>query len=51
VSADNAAEYLKAGATALGVGGKLVDKTAVARGDWQAITAEAERLVAAVQPA
>jgi 2-dehydro-3-deoxyphosphogluconate aldolase/(4S)-4-hydroxy-2-oxoglutarate aldolase len=51
VSADNAAAYLKAGATALGVGGKLVDKTAVARGDWQAITAEAERLVAAVQPA
>jgi 2-dehydro-3-deoxyphosphogluconate aldolase/(4S)-4-hydroxy-2-oxoglutarate aldolase len=51
VSADNAAQYLKAGAMALGVGGKLVDKTAVAQGDWQAITAEAERLVAAVQPA
>ena len=49
VSADNAAQYLKAGATALGVGGKLVDKAAVARGDWAAITAEAERLVAAVK--
>jgi len=49
VSADNAADYLKAGATALGVGGKLVDKAAVARGDWEAITAEAERLMNAVQ--
>jgi len=49
VSADNAANYLKAGATALGVGGKLVDKAAVARGDWEAITAEAERLMNAVE--
>ena len=49
VSADNAASYLKAGATALGVGGKLVDKAAVARGDWGAITAEAERLMNAVR--
>jgi 2-dehydro-3-deoxyphosphogluconate aldolase/(4S)-4-hydroxy-2-oxoglutarate aldolase len=48
VSADNAADYLKAGAAAVGVGGKLVDKAAVARGDWQAITAEAQRLMAAV---
>jgi 2-dehydro-3-deoxyphosphogluconate aldolase/(4S)-4-hydroxy-2-oxoglutarate aldolase len=51
VSADNAAEYLRAGATALGIGGKLVDKTAVARGDWPAITAEAQRLMSAVQSA
>jgi 2-dehydro-3-deoxyphosphogluconate aldolase/(4S)-4-hydroxy-2-oxoglutarate aldolase len=51
VSADNAADYIKAGATALGVGGKLVDKTIVARGDWAAITAEAGRLVEAVQSA
>jgi 2-dehydro-3-deoxyphosphogluconate aldolase/(4S)-4-hydroxy-2-oxoglutarate aldolase len=49
VSADNAAEYLKAGAVAVGVGGKLVDKAAVARGDWQAITAEAQRLMAATK--
>jgi 2-dehydro-3-deoxyphosphogluconate aldolase/(4S)-4-hydroxy-2-oxoglutarate aldolase len=49
VSADNAAEYIKAGATALGVGGKLVDKAIVARGDWAAITAEAARLVEAVR--
>jgi 2-dehydro-3-deoxyphosphogluconate aldolase/(4S)-4-hydroxy-2-oxoglutarate aldolase len=48
VSADNAAEFMKAGATALGVGGNLVSKSAVARGDWAAITAEAQRLMAAV---
>jgi 2-dehydro-3-deoxyphosphogluconate aldolase/(4S)-4-hydroxy-2-oxoglutarate aldolase len=49
VSADNAAEYLKMGAAALGVGGKLVDKAAVARGDWAAITDEARKLVNAVR--
>lgn len=49
ISADNAAEYLKAGATALGVGGKLVDKSAVARGDWAALTAEAQRLMEVVR--
>lgn len=48
ISADNAAEYLKAGATALGVGGKLVDKQAVARGDFAALTEEAKRLMHAV---
>jgi 2-dehydro-3-deoxyphosphogluconate aldolase/(4S)-4-hydroxy-2-oxoglutarate aldolase len=51
VSAENAAEYLKAGAVALGVGGKLVSKEAVARGDWAAITAEAQKLVQAVHRA
>lgn len=49
VSANNAAGYIKAGASALGVGGKLVDKNAVKRGDWAALTAEAQRLVTAVQ--
>jgi 2-dehydro-3-deoxyphosphogluconate aldolase/(4S)-4-hydroxy-2-oxoglutarate aldolase len=49
ISAGNAAEYLKAGAVALGVGGKLVDKAAVAGGDWQTITTEAQRLIAAVR--
>jgi 2-dehydro-3-deoxyphosphogluconate aldolase/(4S)-4-hydroxy-2-oxoglutarate aldolase len=51
VSADNAGEYLKAGAVALGVGGKLVDKAAVARSDWSSITSEAQRLVHAVRGA
>ena len=49
VSAGNAADYLKAGATALGVGGKLVDKAAVAKGDWAALTAEAQRLMDVVR--
>ena len=51
VSADNAAQYLKAGATAVAVGGNLVNKKAVANGDWGAITAEAQRLVEAVRSA
>jgi 2-dehydro-3-deoxyphosphogluconate aldolase/(4S)-4-hydroxy-2-oxoglutarate aldolase len=51
VSAENAAEYLKAGATAVGVGGKLVDKAAVARGDWAAINSEAQKLVDVVRGA
>lgn len=49
ISADNAASFLKAGAVALGVGGKLVDKNVVAKGDWAAITAEAKKLVAVVK--
>ena len=49
VSADNAAQYLKAGAVAIAVGGNLVDKKSVTRGDWTAITAEAQRLVSAVR--
>lgn len=49
VSSSNAADYIKAGATGLGVGGKLVDKTAVAQGDWGAITEEARQLVNAVK--
>ena len=48
VSSENAAAYMQAGATGVGVGGKLVDKKAVANQDWGAIRAEAERLVAAV---
>lgn len=51
VSAENAAAFIKAGAAALGVGGKLVDKKAVARGDWAALTAEAQALVTIVREA
>lgn len=49
VSADNAAQYLRAGAVAVAVGGNLVNKTAVESGNWEAITAEAQKLVAAVR--
>lgn len=51
ISVENAADYLRAGAAALGVGGRLVDKAAVARGDWAAISAEAEALVKVVRQA
>ena len=51
VSADNAAQYLKMGAAAVAVGGNLVNKKAVANGDWDTITAEAQRLVAVVRSA
>ena len=47
VSADNAAQYLKMGAAAVAV----VDKKAIVNGDWVAISAGAQRLVAAVRSA
>lgn len=49
VSAQNAAEYLSAGADCLGVGGKLVDAKVVAAGDFAAITAAASELMATIQ--
>lgn len=47
VEADNAPAYLAAGARAVGIGGRLVDADAVARGDWAAITSQAARCAAA----
>ena len=44
VSLDNADVWVAAGAVAVGVGSALVDKKAVAAGDWDAITANARRL-------
>jgi 2-dehydro-3-deoxyphosphogluconate aldolase/(4S)-4-hydroxy-2-oxoglutarate aldolase len=44
----NAADYLRAGAVGVAVGGNLIDPAAVARGDWAAITAKARALVEAV---
>lgn len=51
VSADNAAQYLKAGVVAVAVGGNLVSKKAVENGDWNSITAEAQRLVTVIKSA
>jgi len=48
VSAENAREYLAAGAAAVGVGGNLVSKKAVAEGAFDQITATARRCVEAV---
>lgn len=44
----NAADYLRAGAVGVAVGGNLIDPVAVARGDWAAITARARVLAEAV---
>jgi 2-dehydro-3-deoxyphosphogluconate aldolase/(4S)-4-hydroxy-2-oxoglutarate aldolase len=51
VSIDNAADWLRAGAVAVGVGSALVDAGAVKSGDFASITRRAERLVASVNEA
>ncbi len=51
VDADNAGEWIKAGAIALGVGGKLVDRAAIKAGNWDELTARAKELIAAVRAA
>lgn len=47
----DAAQWLRAGAAAIGVGGALVDAAAVAAGSLNTITVAAQRLVAAVRDA
>lgn len=49
ISAENARQYLGAGAAALGIGGNLVSKKAVAAGDFSQITAAAQAIVAAIR--
>jgi 2-dehydro-3-deoxyphosphogluconate aldolase/(4S)-4-hydroxy-2-oxoglutarate aldolase len=51
ISAANAADYLRAGAVALGVGGRLVDPAAVAEERWDLLTQRARELVQAVAAA
>jgi 2-dehydro-3-deoxyphosphogluconate aldolase/(4S)-4-hydroxy-2-oxoglutarate aldolase len=51
ISFENAGAFLQAGAVAVGVGGALVDKQAIARGDYARITEEARRLTQAVRAA
>lgn len=46
VNADNAAEFMKAGAVGIGVGGSLVNKKWVEAGEYWRITEEAKRFVA-----
>jgi 2-dehydro-3-deoxyphosphogluconate aldolase/(4S)-4-hydroxy-2-oxoglutarate aldolase len=45
----NAADHIAAGATAVAVGGRLVDEAAVAAGDWDALTQRAAALVEALR--
>lgn len=49
VTAANAGDYILAGALALGVGGELVDGSAIRSGNTQKITTAARELVLAVQ--
>lgn len=51
VSLENAGDWIKAGAVAIGVGTAMVEAKAVAAGDWAAITARAQRFVEAVAAA
>lgn len=49
VNLDNAADYIRAGAAALGAGGGLVDKSALESGKTDIIVANARRFVSIVQ--
>jgi len=51
VNVDNAADWLRAGAVALGVGGKLVLKDALAAGNYGLITETAKKFIAAIAQA
>jgi len=48
VTAENAGAFLSAGAVAVGVGGALVEREVVARGDYARITEQARRLTRAI---
>lgn len=51
VGLDNAGEFVRAGAVAVGVGSALVRKDWIADGSWQAVTEQARRFVSAVREA
>lgn len=48
VSAENASEYIRAGAAAVAAGGKLVDLAAVRRKDFETLKIEARKILQAV---
>ena len=49
VSLTNAGDWIRAGAVAVGVGSALLDKRAIADGDWAALTDNARTLRASVE--
>jgi 2-dehydro-3-deoxyphosphogluconate aldolase/(4S)-4-hydroxy-2-oxoglutarate aldolase len=51
VDLENAADFLNAGAVAVGVGGNLVNKTLIESGQFEALTSLARQYVSAVKPA
>ena len=48
VTLDNAGDWIRAGAVAVGVGTALLDATAIAAGDYATLRSNAERIVASV---
>ncbi len=51
VDLDNAGDFIRAGACAVAVGGNLVDKAAVAAGEWHVLTDTARKYVETVRNA
>lgn len=51
VTLDNAGEWIRAGAAAVGVGTALLDARAIAAGDYRVLTANAARIMAGVKAA
>ena len=51
VTLDNAGDWIRAGAVAVGVGTALLDRAAIAAGDYGTVRANAERIVANVRAA
>ena len=51
VDLDNAGDFIRAGACAVAVGGNLVDKAAVAAGEWHVLTETARKYVDTVRNA
>ena len=51
VSIENAAEFIRCGASCIGVGTALLNKKMIANSDWTALTENAKRFVAEVQKA
>ena len=51
ISLQNAADYIRAGAVAIGVGADLVDTKAICAGNAQVVTEQAKRYLAAVSSA
>jgi len=51
VNPDNAGDWLRAGACAVGIGSALLDKKAIADGDYKKLTENAERMCASIAAA
>jgi 2-keto-3-deoxy-6-phosphogluconate aldolase len=47
VNLDNCAAFIEAGAYTVALGSNLVDEDVISRGDWGALSAQAERYVEA----